>query len=179
MKKLIYVAVALIALSSCSKESDSSMSKDVNKRAHQAQLSVSEGFIVGTVGQNGATISYDLSELEAIAACAVSESDASGLAFTLNQDGNYFLTGQGSSDGSYTTFAVQMITDGDDLVWSSQSNILTCETESSTPCTLTLETGLDYSCSNASGGQCTETPISGAQAKGEPCNWPWMVKSSK
>ena len=178
MKKLLFLAASSILVFSCSKDANTPLTQEVNNAVNEAQLSVAEAFTVGTTnGAGTATITYALDELEAICACAVGESDASALHIETNLSGDYFLSGRAISDVSQTTFAVELNRDGEQLIWSSSNTVLTCKTTSSEACTLDLGNGLDYNCSNPS-GTCVETPI-GHDAEGsEPCNWPWMVKSS-
>lgn len=178
MKKLLFFAASSILIFSCSKETNTPLTNDVSNAANQVQLSLAEAFTVGTVSADGATnFTYAIDELEAICACAVGESNATGLAFELNQSGDYFLAGNASSDASQTTFAVELNRDGDQLIWSSSNTVLSCKSTSGEACTLDLGSGLDYNCSNPA-GTCVETPIGSDLEGSEPCNWPWMVKSS-
>lgn len=181
MKKLMLFVAAAALTVSCSKESNNVLTSDLSQAANEAQLSNSSSSVVGSVDANGnASISYDLSELEDICACAVSESDASGLFINQNTNGDYFLSGVASSTGSYTTFAVELsLSTTNELIWSSSNTVLTCQTSAANPCALTLGNELNYSCSN-SGGTCVQTPIGDGQTQSAAdCNWPWMVKSSK
>lgn len=181
MKKfMLFVAAAALTMS-CSKESNNVLTSDLSQAAHEAQLSTSSSFVVGTIDANGnASITYDLSELEAICACAVTESDAAGLLFKQNTGGDYFLSGIASSTGSYTSFAVELnLSSTNELIWNSSNAVLTCQTSASAPCALTLGNELNYSCSN-SAGTCVQTTIGDGQTEASAaCNWPWMVKSSK
>jgi hypothetical protein len=179
MKKFMLFAAAAALTISCSKESNNVLTSDLNQAAHEAQLSVSSSFVVGVIDASGsATITYDLAELEAICACAVAESDATGLTYSQNSGGDYFLSGVASSSGSYTSFAVELeLNASNELIWNSTNTVLTCQSDAANPCTLTLGNNLDYSCDN-SAGTCVQTPIGDGEAAGsEPCNWPWMVKS--
>jgi hypothetical protein len=178
MKKLLFLAASSMLVFSCSKETNTPLTNELSNTANEVQLSIAEAFTVGTVSSNGTTsFSYSIDELEAICACAVGESNAAGLKFELNQSGDYFLTGNASSDISQTTFAVELNRAGDQLIWASSNTVLACKSSSSEACTLNLGSGLEYNCSNPA-GTCVETPIGGDLERSEPCDWPWMVKSS-
>lgn len=176
MKKLQVVLVSLI-LFGCAKESDLIMTNqnDVN----DVQLSVTESFKVGEIDANGnLIITYSMAELQDVAACAVFETNTSGL--NLEQIGpDYFLAGTGNSTGSTTTFKVTMEAVGSDLMWNDGAHIAMCQTSGATPCNLTVLGEENFLCDNGIPAACNEDEAGGSS--GIPyancTNWPWAVKN--
>ena len=174
MKKLV-LAVAMIAtIASCSKESDLTM----NATNNRVELSSDGSFDVGTIdGAGNGILTYDLTELQEICACAVSEDMVGAVQIDHVPGVGYYLSGIGSSTGSNTTFSIELTVTENVLSWADNALIMTCETTSSVPCELDVVSELDYSCSNTA-GSCGQTVIGGENgASYNDCNWPWLIPS--
>jgi len=179
MRKLAIVLLS-VGLLSCSKESELVMT-DVNQ-ANEVQLSITDAFIVGEVDGNGVvSITYNMAELEELCACGVSENSATGLSIIDEPGIGYYLSGQGSSTGSTTSFKVALTLDGSDIYWEDGAHIAMCQTSSSIPCDVVVAGVENFSCDNGTAGECNDDEIGGGSGLGYPScedtDWPWAVKN--
>lgn len=162
----------------CTKESTLLMNE---MPANERQLSTMDAFKVGELDGNGnANITYNMTDLQEICACSVFEDQTTGLQLTDVAGFGYFLSGEGTSSGSHTTFKVKMTLDGNDIMWENEAHVAMCQTSSSTPCDLTITGEEDFTCDNGTQGSCNEDETGGGSgfpyASCGDTNWPWVGK---
>lgn len=177
--KNLAILLSCFVLISCSKESDQ-FNSDLTQQ-NVAQLSVTDAFKVGEIDAAGsATITYDLNDLMELTSCAVREESSSGLTISDEAPG-YYLSGTGSSNGSTTTFKVELILDGTNLYWQDRAHIAMCQTSGATPCDLVILDVEDFTCSNENPLACNDNEIGGGSAGAYPScgdtDWPWAGAS--
>ena len=178
MRKLAIVLLS-VSLFSCSKESELGMT--AANQSNEIQLSITDAFIVGEVDGNGVvSITYNMAELEELCACGVSENTSTGLNIIDEPGIGYYLSGQGSSTGSTTSFKVALTQDGSDIYWEDGAHIAMCQTSSSTPCVVVVAGAENFTCDNGTAGECNDDEIGGGSGLGyhscEDTDWPWAGK---
>lgn len=149
--------------------------------ANERQLSFNDAFKVGEFdGSGNPVITYNMSDLQDICACSVFEDQAAGISITNEPGFGHFLSGEGTSSGSHTTFKVKLTVDGNDILWEDEAHVAMCQTSSSTPCDLTITGVEDFTCDNGTQGSCNENETGGGSGfpytSCEDTDWPWAVK---
>ncbi|MEZ4722113.1 MAG: hypothetical protein R2813_09590 [Flavobacteriales bacterium] len=171
MKRLHIIAIAM-GMVSCSKEANILIEETSNTK----QLSTTESFEVGVIdGDGSATITYNMQNLEEIAACAVFEEDAQNLRLSNEGNGNYFLRGIAKTQNSSTTFGVHLALENSVLYWQNNASIFTCHSEDGTACDLNIIDDEDYTC-NSQQPSCNDQTIGDGGISYANCtNWPWAT----
>jgi len=173
MKKLIVIAL-VIGLIGCSKDAENEMS-EISNSNENIEASASGSFDLGIVESNGdLTITYDMTELQELTSCAVSEGTSSNLSIIEENGAGYYLVGEGSSTNSHTTFAIYLDEYEGVLSWSDNAPIFKCTSDGTDNCSLDIIDYETFVCSN-SGNTCVEGTEGGGASYGNPCNWPWLV----